>query len=127
MKETVKLRNGTEENFYYANGVLFWLTYLWDDKGVAGKQAVYELREFIRDSKYEISPPSLELLHKVELIKKDGSLKASGFSDTANLVKNVVLSALEGESYETTLVDPIAPPDSSAARAAYTSSTLTKR
>jgi hypothetical protein len=96
--DMLKLKNGSEEAKPLVIVTMMSLESLFND--LSGVLAVYELREKARNPKHEFFGNLGEKLKELSLVQQDGSVHDS--------IKNIVLSAVEGESLQMHLVNPIA-------------------
>lgn len=97
--KAVKLRNGAEEADILVKSVMLSIENLWQE-GLGGVLAVYDLREICRGNGTKVSKGNMDTLKRLNLVEPDGRVHQS--------IRNVVESALKGESFETKLVPPIA-------------------
>ncbi|MFM9889074.1 MAG: hypothetical protein ACKVOE_00300 [Rickettsiales bacterium] len=95
--EVAKLKNGSEEAQSLVQVVMMSLATLWD-QGLPGVLAVYDLRAIINDRSYKSH--YLEKLQSLALVGPDGSVHES--------IRNIVLSAVEGDGLEMKLGSPLA-------------------
>lgn len=95
----ILLKNGGKEVDTLVGQVMMSLRGLFDN-GVAGALAVYDLHEKCKNPDYEIFGPNIEPLENLHLIDSNGTIH--------NSIKNVVLSAVEGEGMEMALGSPVA-------------------
>jgi hypothetical protein len=93
--EMVKLKNGSEVATPLVAVVTVSLVGL-QSLGLQGMLAIYDLREIIRDPKYKSN--FIDLLKQYQLIDANGNIHSE--------IKNIVLSAVQGEMLEMQLVDP---------------------
>lgn len=102
----IKLRNGTEEAEPLVKSVMMHLTSLWDS-GLPGVLMLYDLREICEGRGNNVAKDTIRSLKERKLVEDDGRVHAS--------IRNVVLSALEGQGLDTTLVSPLATPSAPSA------------
>jgi len=95
--ESVKLLNGSEEADVLVTVVMMSLKSLWNE-GLAGVLAVYDLHQLCQNPNY--SAMYIKHLNSLNLVSDDGSVHDS--------IRNVVMSAVQGEGLEMTLRSPIA-------------------
>jgi len=96
----ILLKNGSKEADTLVAVVMISLRGLFDSGGVGGALAVYELREKCKDPDHEIFGMLNEPLENLRLINSNGTVHSS--------IRNVVLSAVEGEGMDMTLGSPVA-------------------
>ena len=93
--QEVKLKNGGVEMDILTQGVLLALKNLITDNSVA----FYDLVMKCRDDQYEPFGNSSAILKHVSLMESGGTIHSS--------IKNIVLSAVDGDEGEMHIVDPI--------------------
>ena len=93
--ETVQLKNGSTEAKVMVIATLTSITSLMKDHPMA----FYDLVMKCRDSNYKFFGNNLEILVSLSLAKIDESIH--------NSIKNIVLSAVEGEGLELNIVSPL--------------------
>lgn len=99
-QDGVKLKNGSEEFGPLVNATMISLRHLIADDPIA----FYELRELCRNPSHKLFGHAGEKLVSLALIERDGvSIHSS--------IKNVVLSAVEGEMLEMHITSPFAEGD----------------
>lgn len=96
--EELLLKNGSKEADALVRVLMMSLRGLWD--GIGGALAVYDLVEKCKNPDYEIFGSNTEKLENLRLIDSNGTIHGS--------IKNVVLSAVEGEGLDMTLGSPVA-------------------
>lgn len=94
--EMVTLKNGSEEAKVLVAGIKLSVLRIWDDNPLA----IYDLHSACKDSNYEPFGDNGATLKKLSLMEPNGGIHQS--------IKNVVLSMVEGEGMEKTLVSPVA-------------------
>jgi hypothetical protein len=92
--ETVKLKNGTEEAKVAVSAIMLSIKSL-------SPIDVYELAMKCRDRKHQIWEPSRKPLQDLKLVAADGS-------SIHETIRNIVLSAIEGEGFDMTIGSPVA-------------------
>lgn len=97
----VKLRNGAEEAEPVILTTMMSLRSLWDS-GLTGILAVYDLAEICKGGGYAPSNDTLETLKQHALLQSDGKPHGA--------VRNIVLSAVQGDGLDVRLSSPVAPP-----------------
>ena len=95
--ESVKLHNGAEEASVLVSVVMMSLNSLWDE-GLPGVLAVYDLHQLCQNRNYQAM--HIARLKELNLVSNDGSIHDS--------IRNIVMSAIQGEGMEMTLSSPIA-------------------
>jgi len=93
--ETVKLKNGTEEQKPLVIGIFFSMQHLLKEHPIA----FYELVKKCRDHTHEFFGNTAEVLMKYSLLQRNGQPHGS--------ISNIVLSAVEGEGFNMTLKSPL--------------------
>jgi hypothetical protein len=96
--QTVTLRNGSEELDSLVNATMMSLRQMMGD--ILGITALYDLHQICLGTNYRPSARQLEYLKERCLLQANGRPHDS--------IKNIVLSAIEGEGPEMTLVSPLA-------------------
>ena len=94
---TTKLRNGSEEATALVTVTMMSLKRLFEEKPIV----VYELTMKCRDSSHEFFGESESDLQELALVDSDGRIHGS--------IKNIILSAVQGEGLDMTLGSPKAP------------------
>ena len=100
--ETILLKNGTTEVTSLVKVVTLSLRELLNQKGAAalsGATQFYDIVSLCRDSNYQVFGSNLQLLKNLALVGEDGRVHES--------IKNIVLSSVEGEGLEMSLVNPV--------------------
>jgi len=97
--ETVLLKNGSKEPKALVIGVMMSLNALTGQQTMQSAIGFYELVMVCRDRNHKIQGNDGEILEKIGLMK-DGVIHDS--------VRNIVLSAVEGEDLNMVLLNPIA-------------------
>lgn len=98
--QTVRLRNGAEEVKSLVSMILFTLKDMWSKGEVT---TVYELAMLCRDPEHKLFGDTGDVLKKLSLVQPDGRVHDS--------IRNIVLSAVEGEGLDMRLQSPIAEPE----------------
>ena len=101
--ETVILKNGAEE----AKPLVIVIMMSLEDLMKKNPIAFYELTMKARDQGHQFFGRAGQVLKEFNLVSADGSLHDS--------IRNVVLSAVEGDDLDMTLVNPVKAPDASGA------------
>lgn len=96
--EMLRLNNDSSEPKISVATTMMSIRSLWD-QGITGICAVSDLYERCRDPNHQIANGELKTLQGLALIQPDGRIH-----DT---IKNVVLSAITGESSDIALGSPI--------------------
>lgn len=96
--EMVRLKNGKEEPKSLVATVTVPLRLL-AEGGLGGAMALYELHQKAKDPNHQFSGNTGEKLQRLGLVGSDGNLPES--------VRNVVLSAIEGDGLGMTLGSPV--------------------
>ena len=100
MHKLVKLKNGSEEPENVVRATMISLEYLWRS-GIPGMTQVYDLVQICRQSPdYKSFGSNEDTLKELCLLQDDGRPHQS--------VRNITLSAIEGEGLDMKLVSPIA-------------------
>lgn len=94
--EMMKLKNGTEEAKPVVAITQMSIREVWQDNPLA----IYDLHSKCQDPDYEFFGDNGEILKRLNLVQSDGRIHQS--------IKNVVLSMVEGEGMDMTLVSPVA-------------------
>lgn len=97
--EVVTLKNGTEEARPLIGVMMLTLQRLWAEKPTV----LYELVQLCRDREHELWGSTSEDLLALSLIEKTND----GFR-VHDSIRNIVLSAIEGEGLEMKLGNPVA-------------------
>lgn len=95
-RKTVLLKNGVEEVSVFVSATMLVLNRLVEEEPVAA----LDLAMRCRDSDYEFFADNEEILRDRKLIEKHGTIHSS--------IRNVVLSAFEGDGFDIVLQSPIA-------------------
>lgn len=95
--ETVILKNGAEEALPLVDVAMLSLRTLMAEKPIV----LYELVQLCRDRKHQLFGKSGDDLHALKLIEKHGD--GVGVHDS---IRNIVLSAVEGDGLEMALGNP---------------------
>jgi hypothetical protein len=99
--EVVKLKNGSEEVPQLVTVTMVALRGLLDpEKGVQGATALYDLVMKCRDDSYQFFGNNQQYLENLDLVESSGTIHQS--------IKNIVLSAVDGEGMNMAIVNPIA-------------------
>ena len=96
--QMLTLRNGSQEPFALVNSTMMSLRQMMED--ILGATALYDLHQICLGTNYRPSARQLEYLKGRCLLQANGHPHDS--------IKNIVLSAIEGEGLEMTLVSPLA-------------------
>ncbi len=99
--ETVTLKNGAEEALPLVNVTMFGLRNLMTEKPIV----LYELAQLCRNPKHQPWGQTGEDLLALSLVGK-----ANDGWQVHDSIRNIVLSAVEGDGLELTLGNPIAAP-----------------
>ncbi len=97
--EMVRLNNGTQMAKPLVMSVMMSINGL-EQQGLSGMLAVYELVEVCKDKDYKPSPDNMKKLQDLRLLEKSGKPHDS--------IRNVVLSAVQGEGIDMTIGSPVA-------------------
>ncbi|TET14849.1 MAG: hypothetical protein E3J82_01470 [Candidatus Thorarchaeota archaeon] len=93
---TVQLKNGAVELKVFVASIMLVLDRLVDEKPVAALDLVMKCR----DSSYQFFSDNEEILQARNLVEKHGTIHSS--------IRNVVLSAFEGDGFDMVLHSPVA-------------------
>jgi hypothetical protein len=96
--QMLKLRNGSQEPSALVNLTVRSLSQMMGD--IQGVTALYDLHQICLGTNYRPSARQLQYLEGRGLLQANGRPHDS--------IKNIVLSAIEGEGLEMTLVSPLA-------------------
>jgi len=96
--ETVILKNGTEEVAQLVATIMHTLREMEGDMANGGPICIYELVQMCRDRNHKPFGTSGEKLERLNLIN-GGQVHDS--------IRNIVLSAIEGDGLDVTLGDPV--------------------
>lgn len=95
-RQVVRLKNGAEELRTLVAGITLSLRDLMETDPIA----LYELRELCRDRDHELLGDTKKTLQDLSLVDSGGRVHKS--------IRNVVLSAIQGEMLEMRLTSPLA-------------------
>lgn len=99
--QTVTLRNGEKAQLGLVHGVWLGLHALWGSgDNLLNVLAFYELVQMARDSSYQISDDSRQILRDRALLDEVNRIRSG--------TKDIILSAAEGSEGDLGLVNPIA-------------------
>ncbi len=107
MIETVKLKNGTEEARPLVGVTMMSIRGLMGDLEHGGPIALYELVEICKDRDHKPFGNTGDKLAALSLATPIAN--SDGRFQVHNSIKNIVLSAVEGEGMEMSVGDPVAP------------------
>jgi len=94
--ETVRLKNGTEEDKPSVVMTMMSLEHVMDERPLA----LYDLAMMCRDRNYEPFGSNGSYLKDLNLVDQDGSIH--------NSIRNIVLSAISGDGLDIVLRNPVA-------------------
>lgn len=103
MNRVCKLKNGTEEVSALVAITMLTIRGIWNNLSQGGPIAFYELVQICKDNDHEPFGDMGELLCKSGLVTRF----AAGTFEVSTSIKNIVLSAAEGEGFDIQLVDPV--------------------
>ena len=105
MKE-IELKNGSMELNILVNAIMLSLRKLFDEFPLA----LYDLIEKCKDREYQIFGSNVERLKRLSLISEENH-------QIHGSIRNIVLSAIEGDGMDMTLVSPVKPKGEKEAKA----------